>query len=78
MDKIEVKAPLPAAAVLIIAGVIVSAFTKVWLWSASLIGLGITTLLFSFKFNKAGFIALGVSCFFLGNALTFYSGWRLP
>ena len=74
----DLKVSLPIATAFVIVGILVSGFTKIWLWPAGLIGLGITTLLFSFKFNRVGFILLGVSCLLLIIALIFYSGWLLP
>lgn len=71
----DVKVSLPTAAVLVIAGIIISGYTETWLWSYGLFGFAVSVILFTAKLNRFGLVVLLVSLTFLLIAATLYSGW---
>ena len=74
---IDMKISIPTAAAFVIVGILASGFTTIWLWPASLIGIGISVLLFSFDLKWPALILLAASVIILIVAVVFYSGWLL-
>lgn len=74
----DLKVSLGTAAAFVVIAIIVSGFTKIWLWPVGTFCLGISAMLFGFKLNKAAFIGLGISSVLLLVAMIFFSGWLIP